>query len=470
MKFFVGFSLLISVMGTLRAQELSLSAYLDQALTQSEDIRAIEMEVQSLRAEIDARDLELSPTLELELNRFWDRRPSFGSNTQISGEGADLTLSKPFATGTEISLLSGLEASRYQSAALGDQNLFNWEVGVSQSLWQNSFGRQTRLRRKRDQSELRTRFLSLMTERQRLLIEYEWLYWDLAYAQEEVRIREENLGRSRRILTWIQNRLRRAAAERIDSLQAEALVTSRDLQLQVARDNLKRIEASLAERFSGISELKPQQTDFHQERALSSLLIPLEFSPSTPILLDALRARAETDYSRYLSQWEKDRLKPVLEVGYAYGQLGLDASRSQARREAFNNSNRYQEVGVVLATPLNFPLISQSRRAFEIRAEAQGLRAERLTRGSEIQWTDLERNVREQKVRVDTALKLSKLQRDKSNEERTRYERGRTTAFQAITFEQEAAESELLVLQLLAQLRRTEAQARAYTQSQGAAQ
>ena len=90
------------------------------------------------------------------------------------------------------------------------------------------------------------------------------------------------------------------------------------------------------------------------------------------------------------------------------------------------------------------------------------MRPEKLVWQSEVQWDEIERKVGEQKQRLEIARMLAQLQKEKSKEENSRYEKGRTTVFQAITFEQEAAESELLVLQLLNQLRLTEARARLY--------
>lgn len=454
--------LLFCLPETLPATDLSVDAYLEQAMRSSEDLSAIDLDIQSLRAEIEARDLELSPTLALELGRFWDRRQTFSSNPEREGRSADLLLAKPFATGTRVNVLSGYEATALRSAPNQDRHVLGWEVGVSQSLWQNSFGRQTALRRRRDRNELHSRLLALTLEKQQTLIELEGLYWDLSYAQQEIRIRTENLERSRRILSWIRDRFGRSAAERTDLLQAQALVSERELELQTATDNFKTIQARLKERFAFDVDFSPREADLQQERALEAFVATIDFAPSEPVSIESLQARAEMDFSAAQSKFQKDRLKPVLEIGYAYGQQGADTSYSRARTEASMNDNDYHQIGVVFATPLDFPLISKARRAFENQAEARAFRAARLERQSRIQWIDLKRDVREQKVRVETALRLSKIQQEKSSEERSRYQKGRSTAFQAITFEQDAAESELLVLQLLAQLRRTESRARAY--------
>ncbi len=448
-------------------EALPLNSYLDHAFSGSEDMRALDLDIVSLKSEIEARDLELSPLLSLELNRFWDDRQTLSSNPQTQGRSADLLLTKPFPTGTRLNLLSGLESQEFRNTPGEKAHLVGWEAGLSQSLWQNSFGRQTSYRRRRDQNELKSRLLLLIQERQETLIEFETLYWDLAYAHQEMRIRQENLDRSKRIWSYIKDRFGRSAAERTDLLQAQALVSSRELQLQMASDNLKSLEARLQEKLVLPAEFSPQEEELQLERSLNALFPQIDFAPATPVLIEALQARYEADSLQAQAKLDKDRLKPILEVGYAYGHRGVDPLFSRARRAAESQNNDYHEVGVVFATPLDFSLISKSRHAFESTAEAQKFRSARFERQSRIQWADLERNILEQKERVEIALELSKIQKSKGEEERSRYLKGRTTAFQAITFEQDAAEAELLVLQLLAQLRRTEAQARAYIRGAG---
>lgn len=447
------------------AENLSLDAFLTQAVENSEDLKATELDIQSLKLEIAARDLELSPTLAVQLLKFWDNRPTFSSNPKTSGKSVAFDLQKPFATGTTLSLLSGIEDARYQNTGNVDEHLLNWQLGITQSLWQNSFGRQTSLRRKRDTYELRSRLLGLLLERQKLLVEYESLYWDLAYSREAVKIRAENLKRSQRILTWMSDRFGRSAAEHVDLLQAQALVSNRELQLQVAEDELKALEARFKERLNLDPNFSPDLQDLKKERELLTLPARVNFANPEPVLIETLQTQADADYLRATAKLEADKLNPILEVGYSYGQQGLNSSYSTARDQAFaSNDHDYQQVGIVFSLPLDFTLINKSRRAARLTAQAQDIRSSRAKRESQIQWDELTRTVQDQKQRVQTALQLAKLQNDKSLEENARLEKGRTTVFQAINFEEEAAEGDLLALQLFNQLRRTEAQARIYVQ------
>ncbi|MBP9854507.1 MAG: TolC family protein [Candidatus Omnitrophica bacterium] len=443
------------------SEDVSLDAFLKYAIGHSEDLHAIELDIQALEKEIEARDLELSPTLSAALNKFWDHRPSLSSNFQTTGENIELNLEKPFATGTSLNLLSGIETSEYESPSDGE-NLLNWQLGISQSLWQNRFGRQTSFRRERDQAELRNRLLEFLQERQDLLIELELLYWDIAYTAQEYKIREQNLERSQRIFEWMEERFNRSAAERVDLLQTQALVSTRQLELQLTSDHLKTFYANLNKKLLIAEGFTPLEEELKKDRELASLSEQADFAPSTPVLIETLRTQAEAKQLEEEAKFEIDKLKPTLEFGYSYGQQGLNESFSTARRQAFFSSHDYHQVGIVFSVPLDFYLANQSARSFKLKAQAEKIRSIRAARESNVQWDDLKRAISEQKQRLETAIALAKIHQEKSQEERERYKKGRTTAFQAITFEQEAAESELLVLELTAQLRRTETQARNY--------
>ncbi len=449
-----------------QTQITSFDAYLQKVNSQSPILKAINLDIESLRFEIAARDVELSTTFGANLTRFWDDRPTLSSNNETKGQAADFTLAKPFASGTSIKLTSALETADYRVTP-EEQNLINWQFGISQSLWQNSFGRQTSLRRKRDQSELQSRLLILLLEKQQLIIDFELRYWDLAYAQKEVEIRQENFERSKKIFTWIEDRFKRYAAEKVDYLQAQVLMSSRDLQLQVASDKLKTLKSQLCAQLSPATVVIPDENDLSKDRVIQNLSVKLDFAPPDPILIATLQSQASADYLKMQSKLQADQLKPVLEVGYAYGQQGLNSSFATARRDAFSADRDYHQVGITFLMPLDFSLIKKSRLATEYSAKAQESRTEQLQNQSVISWEDLQRTVTEQKERIITAQTLAKLQTEKSNEERSRYEKGKSTAFEAISFEQDAAESQLLTLQLISQLRRTEAQARNYTQNSG---
>ncbi|MGZ3711494.1 MAG: TolC family protein, partial [Bdellovibrionota bacterium] len=75
-------------------------------------------------------------------------------------------------------------------------------------------------------------------------------------------------------------------------------------------------------------------------------------------------------------------------------------------------------------------------------------------------WRDLSHRLVDAKTRLELLRTIEEVQRDKFENERQRLLRGRTTTYQAITFEQDYAQSQLLslrtqaeVLQVISQLK-----------------
>jgi hypothetical protein len=119
-----------------QSKSLSLEVFLKEVLTSSQELKAIELDIQSLRLEIKARDIELSPTFDVNLLRFWDDRPSLSSNRQSSGKSVELAMNKPLVSGTEFNLSSYLETAQYTTT--DEQNLLNWQSVMPRKVLKDS--------------------------------------------------------------------------------------------------------------------------------------------------------------------------------------------------------------------------------------------------------------------------------------------------------------------------------------------
>jgi outer membrane protein TolC len=118
---------------------------------------------------------------------------------------------------------------------------------------------------------------------------------------------------------------------------------------------------------------------------------------------------------------------------------------------------------LVLKSNLDFGLKKKQIEAARSLSEANRKRQEVYEADSKVAWKDYLRQLSDLRLRVKKAQELVRLQRQKAEAERKRYRMGRSTAFQAITFEQDAAESEISLWNLLAAARKKEAEARLFT-------
>lgn len=444
---------------------VSLSEVLEFARNKGADFRAIELDLAALSLEIRARDRVLSPTLTSSLNRTWDRRESLTSAaaTRQRSTLATIEVAKPFATGTTLGALAGYEWALSPRTTPNQNLVFDWQVYASQSLWRDAFGESTRARRLADSWEERERRYVNLQQSLNYLVAIETAYWDWVFVEKEKAVRRANLERSQRIANWVERRLKLAAAEPTDLLQARSLVESRKLQIETVESKIRSVAARFESNLPGLdlSQFAPNFSEFSSARNVDTLIIEEDRAVEVASLSSVIQnARAMRLLNR--AKQAKSDAQPSLVLSLKHGRNGIDGRESAARAEAFGSKNKFSEVELSLTTDLDFSTMRAAARAANLQAEAEEIRASRAENESVVDWRELQREAKALKNQLETAQRLAKLQEQKADAERLRLERGRSTAFQAITFEQEAAEAQLKVWEFELALRKLETKARLY--------
>lgn len=460
------------------AEIVSLDGVFRLAQERSEALQSARYAIMALEREISSRDLELSPVLIGEAAAVRDERErvndsSENTNNVTSTRGRygllDFTLVKPFETGTEVSLSAG-NTIRNRGASDRDRTVADWELRVSQALWRNRFGRAVDLRHQAESFELRRRRLEILGEQQRILKDIESSYWDLALATRELEIRTSNFNRSVALERWMRDRVERFAAEHADLLQVQTLLSERQLDLTIAKNALEAARNRLRQLVPGIDSMgwEIETALLDRSRTIDSLLLESQDAPaqSGPTRIDALAANYAAEESRIQEVRIEDSLKPALDAYAAYGANGLDDSWGSAWASSARDDSNIAQVGVLFSVELDAVHKHDRREAARLRADADALRWQALERDSTIGWKELARNAESVKRQIAQAGVLARLQRQKVEAERERFEQGRSTTFQLTTFEVDASESELRLYRLLAALRKIENEARLYVRSE----
>lgn len=444
--------------------EQRLQDWVNLALEKSENFIAIDQSIESLESEIKARDLVLSGQFILQAENLNNDQDAVTFARRSRSRFIDLIYEKPFSTGTSLSLTTGHDRSRFDG--FGSRNTADWEVRLTQSLWRDAFGRATKLRHLGEQSELTARKANLTLEKQQLLVQLETLYWNLSLALKEEQIRLENIKISKNLRSWTFDRLKRTAAEKSDVLQAEALLNSRELDLIAVQNQI----ASIKNELRILIPVEPTHLpvpaleELDEMRSLDDLLVA-KGKLETPERLDTVASIYFAEQSENQTQQVAEGLKPDLNAYLAYGQNGIAPEFENAWNRAGNDRYSATRFGIQLSMPLDASLIREREKSAAMAAKAQNSRAKALTRSVEISWQDLNRRLEVLKEQVKSATSLYEFEQAKVKEERRRYKIGRSTVFQLVTFETEAAEAEVRKYRFLAELRKLESQARLFTGS-----
>lgn len=445
-----------------------------EVLAQFQQAPEYQSTVATLRAidfDFASRDLVLQPVLELSAHRLNDRRMTL-TNTAVSTattsarkarvDTMSALLTKPFSTGTTLTVTPVLERALFPTLDPRERSTFDWQVGISQSLWRDGFGRSTRLRWARESAERKQQIADLLAKQAQLQVEFESLYWDWAMAVRERELRAKNVSRGRDLLKYIRGRFARSAAENSDVLQAQALLERRELELMAVEQNVV-LAASRMEKYVPGIKWQPDPSELDKSRDFEKLVTPWQADDLNETLkLDLVAARNAAFVAERRADEAREQIRPDLNLQLAYGKNAIDPDSDTALRQGTDGRNEFSSIGVVFKTGLD---LGQERRKVEAARASRDsakLHREALESEGRVAWAQYKRNIADLQARIQRAGKLAEVQEKKVVAERQRYRLGRTNAFQAITFEQDAADAEITYWNLNAQLRKTEAQARLF--------
>jgi outer membrane protein TolC len=460
---------------SLQAQESwTLPQVMQLAESSSDSFKSIDQSVKSLEAEIKSRDLELSAVLVSEIAGVREERDRLNNNDDSGvfsrGQRGDYgiyenTFIKPFETGTELQL--GLNHNLWAgNSDLREKNFADWEMRISQSLWRNSFGQAVDLRRQAENFELKSRHLSALLEAQSFRQQIEDAFWDLVLAKKQVQISQSNVERSLKLQQWIKDRVEKFAAEDVDQLQVETLLSERQLDLDIAEDSRLNAANRLKQL---IPDTEPASWNLNlktleQERDPLSLLAAADpdMSLNQPVLIDTLSINSRARQLEIEAKRIEDSISPDLSAYVSYGADGYDHEFGRSWEESADTDSNAARVGLIYTVELDYELRQEKLTSAKLAADSETSRLKASMLQSSVAWLELMRSIGSLKQQILEAIRLAALQNKKVAAEKERFEQGRSTTFQMVSFEVDASESELRLYRLMAGLRKAENRARAF--------
>ncbi|MGE3260635.1 MAG: TolC family protein [Bacteriovoracia bacterium] len=444
------------------AAEISVNDYLGQVQSQSPNYKASELSAEGQSLQKSTATLITAPYLFAGYQNLDDRQEMM--TPAFSG---DRTQGNTYSVGLGMNTIVGLNAKYSFNVAHAEIKnatllpLPNYytsynKLELTQSLLRNGFGSEVRARRDAQRWLHEARSLGDEFQLQMKLVEAENTFYRLAFARRAIQVQQAVLARAERILSWAKRRVNNQLGDRADLLQAQSSYDIRRLELQSALE-----EQRVAARAFNLLRNAPGDT-VNEGLQLPTIeqTIHLVGSERKAARLDLAAAEAQTQATIASAQLEKEAVKPTLDVFANIAWNGRDAKRSEAIREAQKSSHSTTAFGVNLNLPLAFGAIDNSWKGLNMSQEAARLDLEHKRLAEDRDWRDLSARLVDARTRLELLQKIEDVQRDKFENERQRLLRGRTTTYQALMFEQDYAQSQLLslrtqaeVLQVISQLK-----------------
>ena len=442
------------------AWSLGLDEFLNQVKTRHQGLKSFDISKEAAEDRLESGDISLVPVLSLKGSWLEDKKqPNFLGANSANSTQYSLGLSKKFTTGTQISLSA--QALGSENKGLSNPALTNYAkyaqgslgVAITQSLWKDFFGAATRLRRERDHLQAQSESSQYDLQQKQLLIEAESAYWDFIYLREEFLQRKSSLERAQKIEAWVHRRAGDGIADHADSLNAQALVATRQFQMINTQDELianeKKIRSLLE--LTENEKLPDLAGQIDLKRDLKS-----KFKSSHRIVrLDAYLSQLDAKNQETISKQVEDSFRPDLSLAGSYNTNSFEAGGDTADATKNWDKKDYPTSNVSLTWTYMFDTSVKSAAQSSARKDAMAahLRSQRKLLESDLAWQELLRRNTELDKKVNALRSISLLQKERAKAEQNKFSKGRSITSNVINSEQDAAEAELILTKLFAEQR-----------------
>lgn len=443
---------------------MTLEEFLAQVKRNNRIYSSTDISIDAAKDRQNAGDIELAPTITASYLRTEDK--SLPSQTAQERKISDYSLgvSKKFSTGTLVSLSGKTTFNNYESPNAGtNPETSNSSLGVSlsQSLWKNFFGTATRIRHEREDAVGQAETLALDLQRRGVLIEAEASFWDYVVAQEDLKLKEENLERAKKLDRWTSGRVSNGISDRSDLLNVKALMSLRELELQNARDQLKTEEVRLRQNLDlADGEATPVlDGNLAQPRPYVDQLLKQKNVISIEAYLAVLQAKSK----KLVADEVVDSFKPDLSLVGGYTTTAYDASGHNSLKDVSKTDYPRSYVGVNFTwlfdtSAKKAQVSSYTKDAMVAQHSADKKQAEGKTA-----WAEHLRKFKVAQESVKTLEKIADYQKQRVKSEQDKFSKGRTITTNVVTAETDSAEADVKFLKAKSGLKKLEASTLLFT-------
>jgi outer membrane protein TolC len=431
--------------------QLTLNDYLKQVEEKNQTMIASRLITEGADLKANEGKLLFRPSIFAQAQTSIDKKPTTNRNAQ--GDETDFTfftagLTQQFQTGTSGKLSYSFSHTQINNASPTFLQISDFHDGIatlelSQSLWRNIWGRETRATETLMTSQSEANKHTENYKMKVTLSQAESLYWSLSQMRKIVKVQKENLERAQKIRTWNQNRLKNGLAESADFLQADANYKARDYELRNALQEQKNLERALNSLRGINGDALAEDLESVDSAKIKTLAVP----EKTDLRDDTKAALEFEKLAKANAAIAIEKNKPTFELYGSYALNGRDAESNEAISNSFKTNHDTKAIGLRFIAPLDFGTTSDNIKGYNNDQIAAEQNYQRKLFEQDQQWNDLVRKFEDAKEKLSLVEKIEEAQRIKASNERERLSKGRTVTFQVLNFEQDYATSELARIQ-----------------------
>ena len=456
--------LLLSFIQVVHASaSLNLESFLKQVIEKNDSIKSSSIASKASLLRLDEVELMTAPNLFANAQYLSDKKitPFFGYS-EYRSDSYNLGISQLTTFGLQGKLYYNINSYQYMGLPAGRDITPNpYYQGrpvleLTQSLWRNGFGAETRALKNQAISATMVTHYTESFKVKAAMADAESAYWRLALARENVLVQKSALDRSQKIYEWSARRSRLQLADPSDQLQAQAALELRKLQFQAAVDD----ERSAARSFNMARSIDSDRVEEVLETLDADLIHSMKAPERVSVRDDVRIAEYSSHAAVAQAQASIEADSPTFEVYGSFALNSSDSNYADAFRNSFTLNQPTVAVGIRFSTPLYFGAAANAKQALGVAQIAAETSYQRKSFEQEQEWKDLTQKFEDTKKRYELSRTIEQVQQKKLLHEKERLNRGRTTTFQVLQFEQEYAQAQLVriqsqadVLQIIARMK-----------------
>lgn len=381
-------------------------------------------------------DLYFSPRFFIEAgSEVNERKPN---TPAIQGNSTEI---QSLQSGFEAITQFGSEAKIYYSQSKTDikganpnflvdpsfyNNSFNFEL--TQHLWQDGFGKQTRARQKaRIETFKASSFQNIFNQKQ-IIYDSELKYWKLASINDKLKVRRKAINIANNTYKIIKTKVDRNLADKADLLQILAYLKTVKYEIEMLEYNLELAKNEFYQKlqYDEAYATKTPSLPINIEKYINSLdLGKLDFERD-----DIKSLGHNVKSNRLNNEAEIYANKPTLDFIIRGSTTGRNTHYGSTMNEIYNISYPYYYTGVKFSVPLNINGLVDVNKGYS--STNSGLKMEYVqsVKNSKLTLDNLKKNFIQQLNLFKSLNNLVQIEQQRTEEERHRYKLGKITAFQ----------------------------------------
>jgi outer membrane protein TolC len=428
----------------------SLERFLKAVQERNPEVAAIASNTKSLEERLDEAEIQLSPIAFSDYKYLSDGKQT--SNPLFMGEKTTATdfrlgVKKDFATGLSSSVYletvrTNIHGVNSSFIPMNDYTESRAVVELRQSLWRNGFGDQTKAQIESSNKKIKAEMLRSRYQLKTQLLGAENVYWTLASLDRILKLQVENVERAHKLAVLMANRAGSNLVDDVDALQATAALQARELELKQSEDD----RAAALRQFYTLMGSEQQQErevelEMFPEKEWTDQMRGLSKTSRKREDFEAMRSQGSAHIAE--SKSNQSNINPDLNLVASYASNGRDGLVSKSYQDAGKLDHPTWNLGIVFQIPLDFHLIHKLRAAYRAQKEA----GEEILGQADFQekrlWDDLIFKRKDAQSQYELASEIEKVRAKIVTRDHLRLINGRSTTFQAVTFEQELAAAQI---------------------------